>query len=205
MDAWHSARAEVASRAILPASEKRGAGEATDVKGHRGTDGQRRSDLAAFRRRLRMTRVDHIVLGAALLLVPAAATAQPADPLACYHVRLRAPKTKYEITLANGAGSVRCTVKAQPKVACLATAEIAASPTPPGGGSPADAGSFLCYQLRCPKPLPPDTTLTDEFGGYALSVHGAQWYCAPAEATSETPGSSTTSIPAATAPSPDAW
>jgi len=131
-----------------------------------------------------------IVLVAACFPVAAPASAQTADHVACYHVRSRAPKTKYQVTLENEAGSVRCTVKAQPKIACLATAEIDASPTPPGGGPPpAAAGPFLCYQLRCPKPLPPDTTLSDEFGGHALSVRGAQWYCAPADATAETTGS----------------
>src|SRR6185503_5552722 len=126
----------------------------------------------------RQSLVAHVVLVAACFPVAAPASAQTADDVACYHVRSRAPKTKYQVTLANEAGSVRCAVKARPKIACLATAEIDASPTPPGGGTPpAAAGSFLCYQLRCSEPLPPDTTLTDEFGGHALTVHGAQWYC----------------------------
>jgi hypothetical protein len=99
-------------------------------------------------------------------------------------------------------------VKTPAKFACLESSATSFSPTPPGT-SRADsaAGSFLCYQAKCPKPFPADTQITDQLGGQrVVRFKRTTLVCAPASpgpvpfqpTTTTVAGATTTTLPTST-------
>jgi hypothetical protein len=133
-----------------------------------------------------------LALLATLLAVPVFAQTTR-DHLTCFRVRDSAPKTKYKATLTTAAGSQDCMVKTPAKLACVETEKSSVTPAPPGGGpSGSAAGSFLCYQAKCPKPSNAGSNVQDQFGERVISFGGARFLCAPAIVAAPTPGSTTT-------------
>jgi hypothetical protein len=139
----------------------------------------------------RTIRIATLVAMSALAGVAFGQSAQ--DHLTCFKVKDSAPKAKYHATLTTAAGSQSCTVKAPAKMACVQTAKSGVSPTPPGGGpGGSPAGSFLCYQAKCPKPSSAGTNAVDQFGQRLVKFGGAKLLCAPAIVAAPTPGAPTT-------------
>jgi hypothetical protein len=123
-------------------------------------------------------------VGGALCLVwVTSAAAQVPDHLRCYRVRDPQAKTSYTADL-DGVG---CIIKLPAKIACVPTTKTNVSPTPPGGGGSTTAGSFLCYNAKCPRPV---VALTlpgaDQFGSRTLAAHTTKFLCAPVTPTTMT-------------------
>src|SRR5215470_10384635 len=126
------------------------------------------------------------------LLVGTALAQTARDHLACFRVTDSAPKAKYRATFTTAAGDQTCVVKTPAKVACVEASKSDVSPTPPGGGpSGSAAGSFLCYQAKCPKPAA-STNAQDQFGQRLITFRGAKLVCAPAAVAAPAPGAPTT-------------
>jgi hypothetical protein len=132
---------------------------------------------------------------AVALALPVLASAQPTpDHLACYRAKDAARKGQFSLTVTNAGATQTCTAKLPARLACVESAKSNVVPQPPGGGPTVGAaGNFLCYQLKCPKPFPPDFQMTDQLGGQrVVKFRGAQMLCVPATRGPETFTSSTT-------------
>jgi hypothetical protein len=146
-----------------------------------------------------------LLLSAAMVMGAAAQVfAQPAsDHLTCYKVVDHALHARYRVTLSNAAGTQNCAVRVPARLACLATGKSGVSPSPPGGGpTPGAASDVLCYQVKCPRPFPPNAQMQDQFGQRVVTFKGAQLLCAPATYAATglgpNPGPSTTTTTTAT-------
>jgi hypothetical protein len=143
---------------------------------------------------LSMTRM---ILSAVTLLVITGlgvrASAQNADNLACYAVKDSA-KGSFTFSLTNAGATQTCSVKLPAKFGCTETQVSGVTPTPHDSGpSPGAAGNFLCYKLRCPRPFPPSTQTTDQFGGQrVVKFRSGQFLCAPSTSGPMTVGSTST-------------
>src|SRR5262245_31566285 len=148
------------------------------------------------------------IVGATPLVVPVFAQQPTLDHVACYKVSDPAGKGKFSATVTNAAVSSTCTVKTPAKFGCFESEATSFSPTPPGTAQPVSAaGTFLCYQAKCPKPFPADTQMADQLGGQRVvrfkrtmlvcdrASHGPVTF----QSTSTTvPGATTTTVPGST-------
>src|SRR5262245_51182212 len=88
----------------------------------------------------------------ALLACGSFVSAQVPDHLKCYRLKDPAKRTKYVADLDGLAPEPGCVIQVPAKYLCVNTAKTNVQPTPPGGGPAGrDAGTFLCYGLRCPR------------------------------------------------------
>src|SRR5215813_12166606 len=86
------------------------------------------------------------------LIAPIGARAQ-LDHLKCYKIKDHAAKAPYTATLTPGAppftAETGCLVKVPAKMLCVDVTKSNVSPAPPGAAPGAQAGTFLCYKLKC--------------------------------------------------------
>jgi hypothetical protein len=129
-----------------------------------------------------MSTAHRALLLAVALLVPSAALAQTENALACYRVKDTGARGRASLTVSNAGVAQTCTVKLPAVVGCLQSALGNVTPPGPGGGPAATAaGDFLCYRLKCPKPVPPGVQMTDDLGGQrVVTFHRAHLVCLPA-------------------------
>ena len=141
-----------------------------------------------------MTHTRPLVLAALLAgLAPQAShAATPNDHFSCFNVKDSAPRSRYEVTLANGTGTQTCVVRTPAKVACVAAAVTSITPTSPGASPAGSAsGSFLCYRAKCAVPSS-TTNVEDRFGRRVLKFRAARFVCSPADVAAPAPGATTT-------------
>src|SRR5437016_12750764 len=94
-------------------------------------------------------------LVAALALAGSAGAQPVADHLKCYQVRDPRPKASYTADLQGLAPEPGCTIKVPGKLLCVETTKTNVQP-PPAGGAPGNpAGRFVCYNVKCPRAVPP--------------------------------------------------
>src|SRR5690242_9472961 len=142
---------------------------------------------------------------AVALALPVLAGAQPTPSnLACYRVRDTAKKGQFTLTVSNAGVTQSCAAKLPARLACIESAGSDIAPQPPGGGpTTGSAGNFVCYQLKCPRPFPPNLQMTDDLGGQrVVRFRGAQMICVPASRGPETFTSTSTSTTTTTTPGP---
>src|SRR5215813_3371808 len=139
-----------------------------------------------------------IMVGA---LVAASAGAQT-DHLECFKVKDSSRKARYVTSLVGLAPAAGCVIKVPARLMCVAAAQPAMTPTPPGTTAGADAGAFLCYKVRCRRNALAATTVTDEFGQRLVRPRRSRLLCAPlagsATTTSTTLAAAHCDVPATT-------
>src|SRR2546426_5314153 len=126
--------------------------------------------------------------GACLALLAGGARAQStADHLKCYKIRDNAPAVLYTANLTGLGSESGCRVKVPGKLLCVAATKSSVSPHPPGGGpSGTNAGTFVCYKIKCPKGTLPTVRVQDQFATHSLTPRAAKLLCAPAVAVTTT-------------------
>jgi len=132
------------------------------------------------------------LLGGIALMVPGVAAAA-SDHLACFKVKDSASRGTFTVTLGTAGVAQTCRAKVPASIACLPSSQQKINPTPPGGGpSGTTPDVFLCYQLKCSRPLPPALQLEDQFGRRAVAFRGGKWLCAPTAVIGVAPTTTTT-------------
>jgi hypothetical protein len=124
-----------------------------------------------------------------------AGSAQVADHLQCYRVTDSAQRTTYVADLDGLAPAAGCMIRLPAKYLCVDTTKTNVQPAPSGGGPGGqDAGTFLCYALRCPRATHAPAPIADQFGSRTVVPGASRLLCAPAG----TPTTSTTSTSSTT-------
>lgn len=115
------------------------------------------------------------------------AGAQSLDHLKCYTIKDYLPRTSYTADLQNQFGFEQgCRVIVPAKYLCAETTKLNVQPPPPGGGpTVGPAGHFLCYVVRCPKPVQKQR-VHDQFGSRLIKFRRANLLCTPTEKVLET-------------------
>jgi len=131
-------------------------------------------------------------LGVATLAGPTPARAIPADHLECYKFADSAGARTYTADLDGLRPEPHCRIVAKAKLLCVETAKTNVSPPPPGAPRGSNAGTFLCYTLKCKKAKTP-VTVADQFGSRPGQATVSKLLCAPAKAVS-TQSTTTTSV-----------
>ncbi|HLK11109.1 MAG TPA: hypothetical protein VKW76_06995 [Candidatus Binatia bacterium] len=121
-------------------------------------------------------RLDRLVLGAALLL--GAAPASAFSSLTCFDVADPTPRSKVQATVDGPMGSLTCIVKTPARKACVFAGTTAATPLPAAGGGAGQ--SFLCYRARCTPAAARADAVGDAFGARVIRLRAAQLVCVPA-------------------------
>ena len=137
-----------------------------------------------------------VAVGVSLAFV-SAAPAQIADHIKCYRVKADG-HTKGLVDLAPLDNQLPpetdCKVQG-PRLYCVPVTKQNVRVDPPAPGAPAgpEAIAHLCYKLKCKKPFPAPTTVTDQFGTFSLVFKGTSMLCTPiAPPTTSTTTTSTT-------------
>jgi hypothetical protein len=113
------------------------------------------------------------------------------DHLKCYKIKDSLQKTAYTADLGGLAPEPGCRIKVPAKMLCIETAKENVQPPPPGGGGGGSpAGTFVCYQVKCPKAALPSVDIADQFGTRAAVPSAPKLLCAPTATTSTTTTSS---------------
>src|SRR5262245_53633749 len=117
----------------------------------------------------------------AALTLPALASAQPVqDHLKCYKVKDSRAKASYTADLGGLVSEPGCLIKVPGTMLCVEATKTNVNPPPPDGtdnGRP--AGRFLCYKLKCPKPVLTPLPWHDQFGATTLTPTVPKMLCAP--------------------------
>ena len=111
-------------------------------------------------------------------LLAAAAHAQT-DHLECFKVKDSNHKAAYTTRVGGLAPAQGCVIRVPAQLMCVPTAQPQMSPYPPGAPGGADAGAFLCYNVRCRRNALVATTVTDEFGQRLVRPRRSRLLCAP--------------------------
>ena len=162
------------------------------LEGHMQPECSRQNDVARWVRRSPA----RVLVVLCVVALGARALAQPTeDHLACYKVKDPGARRKFTVRVANAAGAVTCRVKAPAKLGCLGSSTSGIAPNPPAGAvTSGTAGNLLCYSMKCAKPFPAATDLTDELvGRRVVRFRAATLLCAPASG-SPVSGPTTTTL-----------
>ena len=150
-----------------------------------------------------------VLLGVSLMLVLAStARAQIADHMKCYRVKAGA-KTRGLVDLVPLDNQLLteadCKVQG-PKLYCVPVHKqnVRVEPSAPGAPDGPEEIPHLCYKLKCKKPFPGPTTVTDQFGTFDLVFKGTSMLCTPvAQPTTSTTTTSTTTTTTGTTLAPN--
>src|SRR5262245_11217048 len=128
------------------------------------------------------------------------ASAQTADHLKCVKVKDLRGQTNihYTLTLTPTqtpfTTEVGCQVQSAARKICYPVAKSAVTPPPFQTGAGAPVGTFVCYNMRCPKEINVTTNVTDQLGGTGpvlVKQHaGKRELCVPSGAPAPTTTSS---------------
>jgi hypothetical protein len=120
-----------------------------------------------------------------------------ADHLECYKIKDGAARAKYTADLAGLVAEPGCVIKVPARFLCVDTTKTNVRPIPPGGGpSGQDAGTFLCYTVKCTKRSLPSAAVVDQFGEHDVTPRSSSLLCAPAVVPTTTSTTvTTTSLP----------
>jgi hypothetical protein len=118
---------------------------------------------------------------------PGVGQADPTNHLVCLKARDPAPHGKYQAHLVPSRldDLFPCVIKVPAKVECQLTQKLNVTPPPPAAGPQQDllqAGilRFLCYKVKCPRPVGPPDVRQDQFGSRVVQLGPAELLCAPA-------------------------
>jgi hypothetical protein len=105
----------------------------------------------------------------------------------CLKIKDPAPKKSYTTHLvpARLNDLLPCYVRVPAKMECQITAKTDVQPPPTQTGPtqdllPTGILRFLCYKVKCPKPVGPDDVRKDQFGSRVVALGPAKLLCAPA-------------------------
>jgi cysteine-rich repeat protein len=125
----------------------------------------------------------------------------PNDHLKCYKVTdPLALKGIVDLNSPQFGLEAGCTIKKATKFCVPATKTVKSAhvgkttivPAPIGGRELSD--DYICYSISCPKPVPPDTAVIDQFGVRTLSKFKAFELCGPARKCAPDPGQQSWSV-----------
>jgi hypothetical protein len=134
-----------------------------------------------------------IGLSIGIVIVTRLAWAQVPDHLECYKVKDSASKVTYTADLNGLTAEPGCVIKVPAIMFCVQTGKMNLAPSAPGGGpSPTPAGRFVCYKLKCAKPVFASVPVNDQFGSRTLQPKVAKMLCAPEGAAVSTTTNTTT-------------
>jgi hypothetical protein len=137
-----------------------------------------------------MSHFAHVFVVAALLLVAASAHAQVSDQLTCYQIKDPAKLAGVVNLNSPPFGPAAGCKISKAKLFCVPATKTVVSAIDKGVKPPTnitplpisgpDPGARVCYQMTCPKPLPPDTEISDQFGNRVVTKLKPAMLCVPA-------------------------
>lgn len=142
----------------------------------------------------------------AVVSIPRAGGASPADHLQCFKIKDSVAKATYTADVTPGdsrfPAANGCIVRTPAKMLCVDAVKSNVAPVPPGAPDGSPAQEYLCYKTKCPK-VTPTATLTDQFGTHTVLVKAPGLLCAPVagSTTVTTIPTTTTTLPATCDPS----